>query len=100
MSVALLKFNLGNGQDADVEPFEKCTVRCFGSAVRWSTYGSEAEVTYGGNAVAYRSTLRIAVRQLDQPACDEDVRAVRTMLEVVNSHWFQIFLIDIFGDFL
>lgn len=45
------------------------------------------EETYGGNAVAYRSSLRIAVRPLEPLGSwigPKDVKAVRTMLEVVS----------------
>ena len=46
------------------------------------------EETYGGNAVAYRSSLRIAVRPLEPLGSwngPKDVKAVRTMLEVVST---------------
>eukprot|EP00435_Cladocopium_sp_Y103_P062786 s282_g24.t1 len=57
---------------------------------RWSDYGSDSEVTCGGNAVKYRCSLRIAVRQLERPRWseggeDEDVKAVKTLLEVVKN---------------
>ena len=46
------------------------------------------EETYGGNALAYRSSLRIAVRPLEPLGSwngPKDVKAVRTMLEVVST---------------
>lgn len=57
---------------------------------RWSDYGADSEVTCGGNAVKYRCSLRIAVRQLERPRWseggeDEDVKAMKTLLEVVKN---------------
>jgi hypothetical protein len=65
-----------------------------GQIFRWSDYGADSEVTCGGNAVKYRCSLRIAVRQLERPRWseggeDEDVKAMKTLLEVVTSYLLQ-----------
>ena len=65
-----------------------------GQIFRWSDYGSDSEVTCGGNAVKHRCSLRIAVRQLERPRWseggeDEDVKAMKTLLEVATSDLLQ-----------
>jgi len=65
---------------------ETGTTIIFTNLVRTSKFGGEE--TYGGNAVAYRSSLRIAVRPLEPLGSwigPKDVKAVRTMLEVVKN---------------
>ena len=77
-------------------------VEFHGQIFRWSDYGSDSEVTCGGNAVKYRCSLRIAVRELERPRWsesgeDEDVKTMKTLLEVATSYLLQRSLIASIG---